>query len=147
MLQRPRASVVGVPPCARTMPAARLLAPSPTRPRSMTMTRSAPDVLAKYEAQPPTVPAPTMTRSARLSLMIPRLRAYYRAPTLPSPGGGGEERNPHPALPQRGREREKPPPCPPRRGREKEPLPQRGREKERCGKRGGKKESPHLPSP
>src|SRR2546423_11108397 len=89
MLHRPRATVVGVPPCARTMPAARLLAPSPTRPRSMTMTRSAPDVLAKYEAHPPTVPAPTMTRSARFSLMMPRLRAYYRMPTPPSPASGG----------------------------------------------------------
>src|SRR2546429_2769787 len=89
MLHRPRATVVGVPPCARTMPAARLLAPSPTRPRSMTMTRSAPDVLAKYEAHPPTVPAPTMTRSARFSLMMPRLRAYYLPPPRPPPATGG----------------------------------------------------------
>src|SRR2546430_1357950 len=97
MLHRPSATVVGVPPCARTMPAARLLAPSPARPCSMTMTRSAPDFLAKYEAQPPTVPAPTMTRSARFSLMIPRLRAYYRVPhpalsrgkRNPPPEGGG----------------------------------------------------------
>src|SRR2546423_5688965 len=101
MLHRPRATVVGVPPCARTMPAARLLAPSPTRPRSMTMTRSAPDVLAKYEAHPPTVPAPTMTRSARVSVTVPCLRAYYRTPpTLPSPRGGGEKET----LPLRGRE-------------------------------------------
>src|SRR2546421_1169229 len=78
MLQRPRATVVGVPPCARTMPAARLLAPSPARPRSRTMTRSAPDRRAKYEAQPPTVPAPTMTRPARSSLISPLLAANYR---------------------------------------------------------------------
>src|SRR5438552_3144023 len=90
MLQRPRATVVGVPPCARTMPAARLLAPSPSRPRSRTTTRSAPDGLAKYEAQPPTVPAPTMTRSARFSLMIPRLRAYYRMPPACPPPQAGE---------------------------------------------------------
>src|SRR3989442_3212686 len=88
MLHRPRATVVGVPPCARTMPAARLLAPSPTRPRSRTMTRSAPDVRAKYEAQPPTVPAPTMTRSARFSLIMPRLRAYYRARPAKGEGNG-----------------------------------------------------------
>src|SRR3984893_4057408 len=67
MLHRPRVTVVGVPPCARTIPAARLLAPSPTLACSMTTTRSAPDVREKYEAQPPTVPAPTITRSARSS--------------------------------------------------------------------------------
>src|SRR5437868_13882920 len=88
MLHRPSATVVGVPPCARTIPAARLLAPSPARPCSMTMTRSAPDVLAKYEAHPPTVPAPTMTRSARLSVMMPRLRAYYLPPPCPPPEEG-----------------------------------------------------------
>src|SRR6202165_3860272 len=65
MLQRPRATVVGFPPCARTIPAARLLAPTPARPRSITTTRSAPWTRAKYDAQPPTVPAPTTTRSAR----------------------------------------------------------------------------------
>src|SRR5438093_5902278 len=93
MLHRPRATVVGIPPWARTMPAARLLAPSPTRLRSMTMTRSAPDVLAKYEAHPPTVPAPTMTRCARFSVMMPRLRAYYRTPPpCPPPEGEGEDK-------------------------------------------------------
>src|SRR5947208_15803733 len=65
MLQRPSVTVVGVPPWARTTPAARLLAPSPTRPRSTTMTRSAPEVRAKYDAHPPIVPAPITTRSAR----------------------------------------------------------------------------------
>src|SRR5438034_6789855 len=65
MLQWPRATVVGMPPCARTMPAARLLAPSPARPRSITMTRPAPCDRAKYDAQPPIVPAPTTTTSAR----------------------------------------------------------------------------------
>src|SRR5207244_7409105 len=107
MLHRPRATAVGVPPCARTMPAARRLAPSPTRPRSITMTRSAPDILAKYEAQPPTVPAPTMTRSARFSLMMPRLRAYYLPPPCPPPQAGEGKEGPHPALPRkRGRESE-----------------------------------------
>ena len=47
------------------MPAARELAPSPTSPRSRTTTRPAPSAFAKYDAQPPTVPAPTTTRSAR----------------------------------------------------------------------------------
>src|SRR2546425_8877967 len=65
MLHRPRATVVGVPPCARTTPAARQLAPSPARPRSITTTRPAPFDRAKYDAQPPIVPAPTTTRSAR----------------------------------------------------------------------------------
>src|ERR1700694_4389349 len=93
MLQRPRVTVVGVPPCARTMPAARLLAPSPARPCSRTTTRSAPDVLAKYEAQPPTVPAPTITRSARSPGISLASGPYYRAsaaptPTLPRKGGG-----------------------------------------------------------
>src|SRR5437879_276742 len=118
MLHRPRATGVGVPPCARTMPAARLLAPSPTRPRSMTMTRSAPDVLAKYEAHPPTVPAPTMTRSARFSLIIPRLRrslSDQETPTLPSPASGGGKG----AMP-RGREKKAPPALPRKRGRESE---------------------------
>src|SRR5919204_1009176 len=77
MLHIPSATVPLVPPCARTIPAARLLAPSPARPRSMTITRSAPELLAKYEAHPPIVPAPTMTRSARW-LLMPVLRGYYR---------------------------------------------------------------------
>src|ERR1700694_4992237 len=94
MLQRPRVTVVGVPPCARTMPAARLLAPSPARPCSRTTTRSAPDVLAKYEAQPPTVPAPTITRSARSPGISLASGPYYRAsaappPTPPRRGVGG----------------------------------------------------------
>src|ERR1700737_2505401 len=73
MLQRPSATVVGVPPWARTIPAARLLAPSPTRPCSITMTRSAPEVRAKYDAHPPIVPAPTTTRSARSAAIFPSL--------------------------------------------------------------------------
>src|SRR5438552_35288 len=81
MLQRPSVTVVGVPPWARTMPAARLLAPSPTRPRSTTMTRSAPEVRAKYDAHPPIVPAPTITRSAR--------SAAISRPIIPSPAPGG----------------------------------------------------------
>src|SRR6202035_749551 len=92
MLHRPRATVVGVPPCARTMPAAGLLAPSPARPRSRTTTRSAPDVLAKYEAQPPTVPAPTITRSARSSGISLASGAIIGPPPPPPPRGGGEFR-------------------------------------------------------
>src|ERR1700694_2004579 len=95
MLQRPRVTVVGVPPCARTMPAARLLAPSPARPRSRTTTRPAPEVRAKYEAQPPTVPAPTITRSARSSRISLASGPYYRPPpeneNPPLLGGGSGE--------------------------------------------------------
>ena len=57
--------MAGVPPCARTMPAARDEAPIPASPRSRTTTRPAPSPAAKTDAQPPTVPAPTTTRSAR----------------------------------------------------------------------------------
>src|SRR4051812_25325961 len=64
MLHSPSFTVVGLPPCARTMPAARLLAPMPTSPCSSTITRFAPRVREKYDAHPPTVPAPTTTRSA-----------------------------------------------------------------------------------
>src|SRR3954453_12991970 len=51
------------------MPAARELAPMPARPRSRTTTRPAPSRAAKCAAQPPTVPAPTTTRSARCRVM------------------------------------------------------------------------------
>ena len=60
----------GEPPCARTMPAARPEAPRPARSRSITTTRSRPASRAKTEAQPPTVPAPTTTRSAASPLAI-----------------------------------------------------------------------------
>ena len=52
------------------MPAARELAPWPAVAASTTTTRPAPSSRAKTEAQPPTVPAPTTTRSA-LSLIAP----------------------------------------------------------------------------
>ncbi len=55
---------VGRPPCARTMPAARLDAPRPARSRSIATTRPRPPSRAKTDAHPPTVPAPTTTRSA-----------------------------------------------------------------------------------
>src|ERR1700716_1607437 len=90
MLHRPRVIVVAVPPCARSMPAARLLAPSPTRLRSRTTTRSAPDVLAKYEVQPPIVPAPTITRSARFSGISLASAAIIGPPPDPPPRAGRE---------------------------------------------------------
>src|SRR5262245_32791432 len=75
MDQRPRATVAGVPPWARTMPAARDEAPIPTSPRSRTTTRPMPSPAAKIDAQPPIVPAPTTTRSA-CSLAIERRRLH-----------------------------------------------------------------------
>src|SRR4249919_1642296 len=57
-----------MPPWARTMPAARDDAPEPTWARSTTTTRPAPAARAKTDAQPPTVPAPTTTRSARSTI-------------------------------------------------------------------------------
>src|SRR6478735_2212664 len=50
------------------MPAARDDAPEPTWARSTTTTRLAPSARAKTDAQPPTVPAPTTTRSARSAI-------------------------------------------------------------------------------
>src|SRR5438105_7101188 len=104
MLQAPSRTVPGVPPWARTMPAARLLAPSPARPRSSTITRLVPDCRAKQEAQPPTVPAPTMTRSARSSPISSLLAVNYpqsgsdgrsgfdlTAPVAPTPDQAEEE--------------------------------------------------------
>src|SRR5256885_966370 len=61
-----------MPPCARTTPAAREDAPDPAWSFSRTTTRSAPKVAPKYEAQPPIVPAPTTTRSARSRFAIAR---------------------------------------------------------------------------
>src|SRR5439155_8287769 len=92
----PRRTVSGVPPCDRTIPAARLDAPEPTVSRSRTTTRSAPSSRANTDAQPPSVPAPTITRSA-LSRVIgrdpnacavepqERARAYAARMQLPRP--------------------------------------------------------------
>src|SRR5262249_29132259 len=77
MVQRPRIDVAIVPPCALTIPAALLLAPSPALLLSITTTEPAPLAAAKYEAQPPTVPAPITTRSARPSAM-----PFFCAPSL-----------------------------------------------------------------
>src|SRR5436190_13188205 len=64
MLHWPSLIVRLLPPWARTIPAARLLAPWPARHCSSTTTFFAPCRRANQEAQPPTVPAPTTTRSA-----------------------------------------------------------------------------------
>src|SRR5436190_7986847 len=101
MDHRPSRTAISVPPCARTMPAARLLAPWPTSPRSRTTTRSAPEVFAKNEAQPPSVPAPTTTRSAlsgRLIVLPRPRRVHVRPPLLqlPAPDGSLDLRGPLP---------------------------------------------------
>src|SRR4051794_11503758 len=61
------------------MPAARELAPWPAVPASTTTTRPAPSSRAKTDAQPPTVPAPTTTRSA-LSLIASTPFAKWPGP-------------------------------------------------------------------
>src|SRR3954465_9681817 len=61
------------------MPAARELAPWPAVPASTTTTRPAPSSRAKTDAQPPTVPAPTTTRSA-LSLIASPSFAKWPGP-------------------------------------------------------------------
>src|SRR3954452_41244 len=60
----PSRMATSVPPCARTMPAARLLAPEPTVAASTRTTLSSPCSRRKQAHQPPTVPPPTTTASA-----------------------------------------------------------------------------------
>src|ERR671936_499540 len=66
MDHRPSRTAAGVPPWARAIPAARLLAPCPTRPRSRTTTLATPPDRANTEAHPPIVPPPTAMGAAGL---------------------------------------------------------------------------------
>src|SRR3954467_5339580 len=81
------------------MPAARELAPWPAVPASTTTTRPAPSSRAKTDAQPPTVPAPTTTRSA-LSLI-----ASTHFQSWPEPWTSNDALSPGRELPSVGQDR------------------------------------------
>src|SRR5687767_4548696 len=69
------------------MPAARDEAPIPTNPCSRTITRPMPAAAANTDAQPPMVPAPTTTRSARsVNSRLLQSRAQDRALRPPARG-------------------------------------------------------------